>query len=530
MDSDHDTEPFDPAAGGSPHERIAISGHELRRMVDAVPAVLCYFDRDLICRFANRYLEAWYLRTPEWMVGRSLRDIIGEEDFAARSPHLERARQGEISAFTTFSPLRNGTFREADVRYVPRMGEHGFDGLYILTFDVAELHHRFHSVFDATAMGFWIVDLAILTRMLDEAGATDAPSLREHLAKDPGFVQRALERTPIVAVNAKAGEMFGIDVDAVRGQPLSRWCCEASLPAFTQNLFALLSGASSFETETVMSRSDGSCLDVALTCAFAKNAPGETAVIVGTTDISERIAREHELARVQADLAHAARVATLGELTASIAHEVNQPLAAVLANGNAALRWLARPQPETEEVEAAIRRMISECSRAAEIIARTRNLATKGSSSVTLIDLNRMVEDTLELVRRQVSNLGAELKVELAPDIPAAQADRIQLQQVLINLIMNSAQAMGDQGGLRVIAIETRSTSQAVEVAVSDTGPGVGDDPEGLFAAFFTTKSTGMGMGLSISRTIMEAHGGTIGAVNRPGGGASFVFSIPTVD
>ncbi|PSJ43419.1 PAS domain-containing sensor histidine kinase [Allosphingosinicella deserti] len=515
-----------PSAGGAPGG-ISISGDELRRMVDAVPAVLCYFDTDLVCRFANRYLEEWYLRTPEWMVGKSLREIIGEEDFAARSPHLERARRGEISAFTTFSPLRNGTYRQADVRYVPRMGPDGFEGLYILTFDVAELHHRFHSVFDGTALGFWIVDLAILARMLGDAGVTDANSLRIHLASDPDFVRRALDRTPVVAINAKAAEMFDIEIEAARGQPFGRWCCEASLPAFTQNLFAFLSGASSFETETVMAKSDGNCLDVALTCAFAKNAPGETAVIVGTTDISERIGKEHELARMQADLAHASRVATLGELTASIAHEVNQPLAAVLANGNAALRWLGRPDPEMEEVESAIRRMMSECSRAAEIITRTRALARKGVGTLTRVDLNQMVEDTVDIVRRQVSNLGAELALELADGLPRVEADRIQLQQVLINLVINSAQAMAERDGPRVVAVSTRAAAGHVEVAVSDTGPGVGDDPSQLFAAFFTTRETGMGMGLSVSKTIIEAHGGSIGACNRKGGGARFAFMLP---
>ena len=516
-----------PLESGMP--ALAVTVEELRTITDALPALISFFDAEHICRFANKHHSGWYGRTPEQLAGLHMREFLGDAAYESRKPQLDRVAAGQQVSFDAKVPHLDGTWRDAAIRYVPRMGAEGFEGMHVLVFDVAVQHHRFHSVFDGTAVGFWVIDLPDILTLFDDLGRPDVETLKATIAADPAFVRRALDTTMVLDINSKTSEMFGMSPDGARGQPLGKWCPDAALPAFTDNLLAFLSDVASFEAETVMSATDGRMIDVLLTCAFAKNAPGETAVVIGTTDITERVAREKLLARAQADLAHAARVATLGELMASIAHEVNQPLAAVVTNGNAALRWLNRPEPDILEAKEAIQRMVEEGTRASEIISRTRAMAVKGESRRTRFCVNLMIEETVAIVRRQVAALGAELTLRLSAGLPEIVADRIQMQQVAINLIINAAQAMADQPlGERLISISSGISDGAVAIEVADTGPGFDSATAArLFEAFYTTKDSGMGMGLSVTKSILEAHGGTILAGPVPGGGASFKFTVP---
>ncbi|WP_164902291.1 PAS domain-containing sensor histidine kinase [Rhizobium leguminosarum] len=510
-------------------ERIPLT-IDLREMVDAVPGILAFFDGDLICRFANEYHHSWYRSSPHEMIGRHLRDIIGEQDFAARAPHLSRARRGETSYFEIPVPMRNGSFRDAAVTYTPKIGVGGFEGLYILTFDVAILHQRYHSVFDGTAAGFWVVDYSSLLTLLANHSITNADALANTARTDPHFVRQLLEELPVVHLNQKACQLFDVDVTVAMGKPFGVWWPDESLQAFAQLLYALLSGQEFFEVETAMRTATGERLDVLLTCAFVKKDPDATTITIGTTDIRARVAKEQQLAQAQSELAHAGRVALLGELMASIAHEVNQPLAAIAADGSGALRWLAKEEPNLEEARAAIARMVSESLRASEVIARTRDLAFKTGPQRTRFDINRMIEDTLLIVHRQVVNFGADIETSLDGNCPAVTADRVQLQQVLINLLINAAQALAGSAGQRVIRVRSSFDNSHVTVLVEDTGPGVGDNSQRLFDVFFTTKETGMGMGLAISRTILQAHGGSIDLVSSSAKGAAFAFKVPYSD
>jgi two-component system sensor kinase FixL len=234
------------------------------------------------------------------------------------------------------------------------------------------------------------------------------------------------------------------------------------------------------------------------------------------------------LAKAQAELAHVTRVATLGELTASIAHEVNQPLAGIVTNGEACLRWLARDVHE--EVKSAVERMISDARRASEVVRNLRELSKKGETQKTPLHINALIEETLPLVQREVSNNRISLALDLAGDLPIIFGDRVELQQVLINLIVNAIQAMTlieDRPRELVIRTRLHETSQAL-LAVQDSGPGIdAKTEERLFRAFFTTKRDGMGMGLSICRSIIEAHGGQIWASRNAGAGATFQFALP---
>ncbi len=502
----------------------------LRATTGAVPALISFFDEQHICRFANDHHAHWYGRTPEMLIGVHMREFLGEAAYVERLPHLDRVAAGEEVSFEAAVPHLDGGWREAAIRYVPRMGPNGFEGFHTLVIDLSRDHHRFHSVFDGTAVGFWEIDLTNMRAMLAKLAET-VEDLSAHIAADVSVVRQALDVTPVLGLNAKASEMFGLERAAAIGRPLGNWCPDASLKAWNNNLLAYLAGEASYETETIMRREDGAGVEVLLSCAFPRRPEDQMIVIVGLVDISERVAKERALSRAQADLAHAARVATLGELTASIAHEVNQPLAAVLANGNAALRWLNRDEPNLDEVRAAIRRMMFEGGRASEIVARTRKMATKGGSEPTRFALAAMIEETVEITARQVSALGAHLSVTLDPALGFVFADRIQIQQVVINLIINAAQAMADlpPAALRRIEVVGRRAPSSVRLEVIDTGPGLTPEAqEKLFEAFYTTKMDGMGMGLSVARTIMEAHGGAIDAGTAPAGGAMFGLRLPT--
>jgi signal transduction histidine kinase len=259
------------------------------------------------------------------------------------------------------------------------------------------------------------------------------------------------------------------------------------------------------------------------------------------------------LLEAQAELAHVTRVATLGELTASIAHEINQPLAAVVTNANAGLRWLSRDSPDLAEACEAIRRIIRDGNRAGEVISRMRALFKKASSTKERLDINEAIEEVVILAQSQVQRNRVLLQTQLANDLPLILGDRIQLQQVILNLLVNAIQAMsGADEGPRELwvssqkiteipgeskedTLENKALAEAewthVLIAVRDSGPGL--DPKSLdrlFDAFYTTKPQGLGMGLAISRSIIEAHGGRLWATPCVSRGAIFQFALPILD
>src|SRR5262245_32826243 len=246
-------------------------------------------------------------------------------------------------------------------------------------------------------------------------------------------------------------------------------------------------------------------------------------------DVTEARQAQEALSDAQAQLAHADRVATLGALTASIAHDVNQPLAAIVANGEANLHWLDREAPPLDTVREGLERMIDDAERASNVVNRIRALARKDPSEHRLLDVNAVINDVVRLVAREIAAHQVSLRLALAPALPAVRGDRVQLQQLIINLVINGIQAMAAIGGRpRTLSIRSElDESGAVRVCVQDSGNGI--DPANanrLFDAFYTTKSGGMGLGLSICRSIAEAHGGRIWAANH-GGGARFSFTLP---
>ncbi len=252
---------------------------------------------------------------------------------------------------------------------------------------------------------------------------------------------------------------------------------------------------------------------------------------IGTVmDVTERRRAEEALRQAQEDLARVNRINMMGELTASLAHEVNQPIAAAVTNANTTLRWLTRDHPDLEEARASVLRIVKDGTRAAEIIKRMRLLFKKGPQQRELVDINDVVREMIVLLRGEATRYSITFRTELAPELPRFMADRVQLQQVLMNLMLNGIEAMKDVDGNRALTIKSQQAEDDhVLISVSDTGAGLpAQFADQIFNAFFTTKDQGTGMGLSISRSIVEAHGGRLWADNNSPRGASFYVNLPT--
>ena len=266
--------------------------------------------------------------------------------------------------------------------------------------------------------------------------------------------------------------------------------------------------------------------------AHAASDTGDRLEYVGALmDVTAAKHAQEALQQAQSELAHVTRVTTLGELTASIAHEVNQPLAGIITNGEACLRWLRNEPPNLEEARSAVARMIRDGNRASEVIRRLRALTKKTDPQKMPLEINDVIKDVVGLVQREVLNHRVRLGLDLDPKLTTVFGDRVQLQQVIINMIMNGIEAMGtvtNRSRELVIRSRRHEPDQAL-IAVQDSGTGIDpDNRDRLFNAFFTTKPNGMGMGLSICRSIIEAHGGEMWASPNDGPGATFSFTVQT--
>jgi C4-dicarboxylate-specific signal transduction histidine kinase len=284
----------------------------------------------------------------------------------------------------------------------------------------------------------------------------------------------------------------------------------------------------------VQTKRDGTQVRVASRWSLQRDEQGRPAAILETNnDITERKRAEDSLQKTQAELAHVTRLTTLGELTASIAHEVNQPLAAIVTNSNASLRWLASEPPNLDKSRQAIGRIIKDGNRASEIISRIRGLVKNAPPRKDWVDVNEIIVEVIGLALNEADRNQIFLKSHLSSDLPLVLGDRVQLQQVILNLIINGVEAMGriTEGSRELVVSSENDEANGLLVAVRDTGVGLeSTNLNQLFDAFFTTKPNGMGMGLAISRSIIEAHGGRLWATANSPQGAIFQFTLPTND
>ena len=357
----------------------------------------------------------------------------------------------------------------------------------------------------------------------------DKADLADYLARNPDFVRCSRSLARINDVNPALQKMAGVKGTSAFLDSVDKLCGESDR-TFLGAMVAFAHGEPFYEGETDLVAFDGRQIPVLFTITFPAEEDGDRNVLAFVIDITERRDSQDALLAAQAELAHAARVATLGELTASIAHEVNQPLMAIVTAGEAGLRWLRRDVPDLKEVATAIGHIVAEGRRAAEIVTRIRGFLKKKPSQHDTLQIAEIIDDAALLVERELSKDSTTLVIETEPDLPPIRGDRIQLQQVLVNLLINAGQAMSQQSGPRIVTLRAGVTGPSLTITMKDTGPGVAtSDLPRLFEPFFTTKQEGMGMGLAICRTMVEAHGGQLSAESTPGSGATFRLTLPVV-
>ena len=286
-----------------------------------------------------------------------------------------------------------------------------------------------------------------------------------------------------------------------------------------------------FETRTLRAR-DGVYRRHLQQAVVLRDEEGKVLKFVGTTtDIDDQKRAEEALRHAAAELAHANRIAIMGHLTAAISHEINQPIAALLTNAQTAVRWLTRQPPNVEKARPLIDRVISDANRTADIVSGIREFSKKTPVRPQALNVNETILEVLTLAHAAISEHRVATNTELAKDLPRLSADKVQLQQVILNLIMNAIEAMSEVEGPRELLIGTcKAESGAVLVKVSDSGPGLPPDRARVFEAFYTTKATGLGMGLAICRSIVEAHGGQLWATPNEPRGALFCMALPVDD
>ena len=334
----------------------------------------------------------------------------------------------------------------------------------------------------------------------------------------------------ITSWNAGAERMYGYTASEIVGQHVSILAPDDLKPESSHILERIKQGENMDHLETARVTRDGRRIDVSLTISAIKNEHG--AIIGASTiarDITERKRAERVALQQRIELAHLSRVTMVGELSSSLAHELNQPLGAILRNTEAAELFLQQPSPDLEELRAILKDIRQDDQRAGAVIDRVRSMLKRREIQFRVIDLNEMAGEVISLVRHDVDSRRVHLVFEPASSSPLVRGDQVQLQQVLLNLLLNAMDAVNDSApDRRRVTVRVQSAGMQVEVSVRDTGHGIPTDKFArLFEPFFTTKTHGIGIGLPISRRIMEAHLGSIRAENDPAGGAAFYITLP---
>jgi len=396
------------------------------------------------------------------------------------------------------------------------------------------------------AVTFIVLGLALLTSWMDRRFAAQTLELQEErLQRSEAYLAEAQRLThtgswawrvagrDALHLSEEWYRIYGFDPD--NGPPAFEEHLQRTHPEdrakWQGTLDRAIAEKSEYEVEFRILLPDGSVKHIHTVGHPVLNASGHLAQFVGSsTDITERKLAEEALRQAQVDLARVSRVTTMGELTASLAHEVNQPIAAAVTDAKTCLRWLTRDQPDLEEAREAASRIAKNVTRAADIISRVGLLFKKVSPQRELVDVNEVVREMIVLLRSEATRYSISVLTELASDLPQVMGDRVQLQQVLMNLLLNGMDAMKDVDTTRDLIINSQpTTNEQVMVSVSDTGVGLPpQQAEQIFNAFFTTKPYGTGMGLRISRSIIESHGGRLWAAKNSPRGASFCFTLPT--
>jgi PAS domain S-box-containing protein len=493
-------------------EKIRAAELELQATIDMVPALIARYGHDGSFDFVNRTLQDYTGLSQESVRGRSREVLIHPEDL----PRAENAWRVQVATGNPYDGEQrirrsDGQYRWHSIRRAPLRDEKGnIIKWYGVAFDIheqkeAEMALRRNEVY------------------LDEA---------QHLSQTGSFARNVVTGESVWS--KETYRILGIDravkptIDLIMQHvpPDEREFVRIELDRGTQ-------GAQDIEFEHGWLTPDGTLKQLHIRAHRVRYESGEEVVIGALMDVTEARKAQAALAAAQAQLAHANRVATLGELAASIAHEVNQPLAAIVTHGDSSLSRLGRTPADIIGVRRGVEQMIGAAERASSVVNRIRSLSKKIQPEMALVDVNEVIQEVVKVVNREIVSHHVFLRLELAPGPIPVFGDRVQLQQVIINLVVNGIQAMAsvENRTRNLVVRSNRCEPDQVVVEVQDSGHGF--DPEQanrLFDAFYTTKPSGMGIGLSICRTIIEAHGGRIWASNRAGAGAVFQFTVPVAN
>ncbi|TBC86495.1 GHKL domain-containing protein [Rhizobium leguminosarum] len=394
--------------------------------------------------------------------------------------------------------------------------------------DLQSSEERYRTIFEQSRVALWERDYSEVRALLMRLRDNGVSDLRAHARNNPAFIADCIARIPTVAANAAALELLG-HVDAQSISSMRRYIAQDDA-TFLKLMVAIFNQERSFEGKGSIITSDGTTKLVLLTVGFPVEVANFNRVIVGMFDITERELAQKALFEAQAELALASRAATVGALSASLAHELNQPLGALVVNAQTLQRWLDRDPPDLAAVSRSAERIVRDSQRASEIIQSTRLMLSERTPVLETLSLADLVSETQSLMESEFAKYRIVFETCETPGMNKVSAARIELQQVLINLFTNALQAMAAMPeDLRRISVTIEPTeNQSVSVMVHDSGPGLSTEIlKDLFKPFCTTKATGLGMGLAICRSMLEARGGTLTASNHAEGGALFQMIVP---
>jgi C4-dicarboxylate-specific signal transduction histidine kinase len=391
-----------------------------------------------------------------------------------------------------------------------------------------ESERRYRTIFHAAGFAAWESDWSQLRLSLLKSLDGYTGDKEAWLLANPEAVREAMSKSIVREANQAALKLFeASEPDQIANKGvIARF---PHNPGLVRMYAKLLDGEEVVDGEGPAVTANGRPIDIVVRVTVTREGEPWSRALLTAFDETERKEARAKLEQISADLAHAGRVSMVGQLTASIAHEVNQPLTAIVAYGKSAKRWLSREEPNLPETEQCLDKIVANGTRAADVIARIRSLVRKAPTNAEEVDLGELVDETVMLILDEAKAANVWLECGGRAGVRKVWVDRVQIQQVFANLLLNGIQAM--QGvhdrNRRIVVTTSNSDGGMVRIDVSDNGPGIAD-PSKLFTPFMTTKEGGMGMGLSISRSIVEAQGGRIEARNNPDFGATFSFSLPT--
>lgn len=492
---------------------LRYSARQMRLLIDHSPALIGHLDTGLCFVFANESYREWFNLPLDDILGRHVREIIGDEAFFVLGPKYKQALAGEIVHFDGEVPYQHAGKRYIHGTYVPHTGKDGqVDGLLVMNIDLSE-QHRLASALSSTNRR----NQAMLDTAVD------------------GIIT-INERGIVESFNRSAERIFGYRPAEVIGQNVKMLMPSEIAGKHDDYLKNYLQTGErhiiGIGREVTGLRKDGTLFPMELSVGeFFEN--GRHFFAGFTRDISDRKRVEQESKERLDQLSHVARQNSLGLLTSGLAHEINQPLTAVITTAQACLRLLQDERATPEILERSLGQIINQGQRASNIISEMRQFLRKSDTqNRSPVDINSLVPGVLDLVSHEISHHEIEIEMNLDENIPFITASQVQIEQVLLNLVRNSIEALSSQEKPRCLEIQAghaETDNESIAITVADNGPGLPKEiRERLFEPFTTTKENGLGQGLAISRSIVRAHGGDIKMINRQNmDGACFCITLP---